>query len=73
MTAAYHPTAAELDAIRRDPTCDARADDEVRCTAPAVAVLVDSRGHAFPTCEDHMVNLYGFRFIHLSDLMGEPQ
>ena len=42
MTAAYHPTAAELDAIRRDPTCDARADDEVR-------------------------------FIHLSDLMGEPQ
>ena len=33
----------------------------------------DSRGHAFPTCEDHMVNLYGFRFIHLSDLMGEPQ
>ena len=74
--AAYHPTAAELDQIRRDPTC-------VACDQPAVAVWVwehDMRADdLFPLCSEHLIGLIedlapdAPRFIHLSDLMGEPQ
>ena len=69
-TAVYHPTAAELDQIRRDPTCGA-------CDQPAVAVWVwehDMRADdLFPLCAEHLIQATTPRFIHLSDLMGEPQ
>lgn len=67
MTAAYHPTAAELDQIRRDPRCSA-------CDQPAVAVWVWGRTPIlFPLCAEHLIQATTPRFIHLSDMMGEPQ
>ena len=86
MTAAYHPTAAELDAIRRDPGCAAPVAEfafgPMFCGQPAVTVWVwehDMRAtDLLPLCGEHLIELIGLvldppRFIHLSDLMGEPQ
>ncbi len=82
MTAAYHPAAAELDAIRRDPTCEFQSVDGPECGEPAVTVAVTKTGQLYPLCircAACLVSHADFtghdtpRFIHLFDLMGEPQ
>ena len=67
MTAAYHPTAAELDQIRRNSGCAAPVAEfafgPVFCGQPAVTVWVwehDMRAtDLFPLCGEHLIHLLG--------------